>query len=109
MKMNRIDEAKKVMVEALPLGTMTDIHFYARQLIGMNQIDEAFKVFKSNYDKYPNQYTTNISMGRAYSAKGDYKKASTYMEAALPLAPDQGSKNNVQAMIVKLKEGKNIN
>jgi len=109
MKLNRIDEAKKVMAEAIPLGTMLDIHFYGRQLLGMNQVDEAFKVFKSNYDKYPNQYTTNVGMGRAYSAKADYKKATTYMEAALSQAPDEGSKNNVHAMIIKLKEGKNVN
>jgi hypothetical protein len=109
MKMNRVDEAKKVMEEAIPMGTVTDVHFYARQLQGMKQLDEAVKVFKANYDKYPNQYITNIGMGRAYSAKGDYKKALTYMEAALKQAPDEGSKNNVQAMIAKLKEGKDVN
>jgi hypothetical protein len=109
MKMNRIEEAKKVMEEALPMGTMVDIHYYGRQLLGMNQVDEAFKVFKSNYDKHPNEYTTNVGMGRAYSAKGDYKKALTFMEAALSQAPDEGSKNNMQAMITKLKDGKNVN
>ncbi len=108
-KLNRAEEAKKVMQEALPLGTMTDVHFYGRQLIGMKEVDEAFKVFKNNYDKYPNQYTTNVGMGRAYSAKGDYKKALTYMEAALSKAPDEGSKNNTQTMISKLKEGKDVN
>jgi tetratricopeptide (TPR) repeat protein len=109
MKMKRIDEAKKVMDEAIPLGTMVDVHFYGRQLLGINQVDEAFKIFKSNYEKYPSQYTTNVGMGRAYSAKGDYKKALSYMEAALLQAPDEGSKNNLQAMIAKLKEGKNVN
>ena len=109
MKMSRVDEAKKVMQEALPMGTMVDVHYYGRQLLTMNQVDEAFKVFKANYDKYPNQYTTNVGMGRAFSAKGDYKKALTYMEAALQQAPDAGSKNNLQAMITKLREGQNVN
>jgi len=109
MKMNRIDDAKKVMEEAIPLATMLDVHFYARQLLQMNQVDEAFKVFKSNYDKYPNQYTTNVGMGRAYSAKGDYKRALSYMQTALIQAPDEGSKTNLQAMITKLKDGQNVN
>ena len=109
MKMTRVDEAKKVMQEALPLGTMTDVHFYGRQLLNMNEVDEAFKVFKLNYEKYPNQYTTNVGMGRAYSAKGDYKKAVSYMQAALSQSPDEGSKANVETMIKKLKEGKNVN
>jgi tetratricopeptide (TPR) repeat protein len=109
IKMNRIAEAKKVMEEAIPMGTMVDIHFYGRQLLGMKEIDEAFKTFKSNYDKYPNQFTTNVGMGRAYSAKGDYKKALAYLEAAYKQAPDEGSRNNVQAMMTKLKEGKDVN
>jgi tetratricopeptide (TPR) repeat protein len=109
MKMNRIAEAKKVMEEAIPLGTMVDIHFYGRQLLGMKEVDDAFSVFKSNYDKYPNQFTTSVGMGRAYSAKGDFKKALPYMESAYKQAPDEGSRNNVQAMIAKLKEGKDIN
>ena len=109
IKMNRIDEAKKVMEEAIPMGTVTDIHFYGRQLLNLNQVDNAFKVFQGNYDKHPKEFTTNVGMGRAYSAKGNYKQALIYMEAALPLAPDEGSKNSVQSMISKLKEGKNIN
>ena len=109
MKMNRIDDAKKVMEEAIPMGGMNDIHFYGRQLLNMKLVDDAFKVLKGNYDKYPNQYTTNIGMGRAYSAKGDYQKALTYIEAAVLTAPDEGSKNNAKTMVGKLKEGKNIN
>lgn len=77
MKMNRAGEAKKVMEEAVPMGTMLDVHFYARTLLGMKQVDEAFKVFKTNIDKYPNEFTTNVGMGRVYSAMGNYKKALT--------------------------------
>lgn len=108
-KLNRPDEARKVMEEAIPLGTVTDVHFYARQLQQMKQTDEAVKVFKANYDNHSNQYITNVGMGRACSAKADYKKAITYLEAALKQAPDEASRNNVLAMIAKLKEGKDVN
>jgi hypothetical protein len=109
MKMDRIEEAKKVMVEAVPMGTMLDVHFYGRQLLNMKQVDEALKVFKLNYDKYPNEFTTNLGMGRALSAKGDYKKAMTFVKAALPKAPDERNKVNVETMIKKLEEGKDVN
>lgn len=109
MKMNRLDEAKKVMEEALPMGTMLDVHFYGRQLLGMKEADEAMKVYQMNYEKYPKQFTTNVGMGRAYSAKGDYKKALTYMKAALPQAPDDGNKTNVETMIKKLEENQDVN
>jgi tetratricopeptide (TPR) repeat protein len=109
MKLNRIEEAKKVMDEAVPMGTVQDVHYYARQLLNMKQVDEAFKVFKSNYDKFPNQFTTNVGMGRIYSAKNDYKKALTYMKAALPQAPNEMNKQSVESMIKKLEEGKDVN
>ncbi len=107
--LKRDDEAKKVMEEALPMGTVTDVHFYGRQLLRNNEIDEAFKVFKMNYDKHPKEYTTNVGMGRAYASKGDNKKAITHFKTAVTLAPDEGSKRNVEALIKQLEEGKNIN
>jgi uncharacterized protein HemY len=109
MKMNRISEAKKVMEEALPMGAMLEVHFYGRQLLSMKEKDEALKVYKMNYEKYPNVYTTNVGLGRAYSAHGDYKKAITYMKAALPQAPDERNKANVEAMIKKLQVGQDVN
>ncbi|MEJ0033794.1 MAG: hypothetical protein WDO15_27190 [Bacteroidota bacterium] len=71
------------MAEALPLGSVSDVHFYGRQLLITNETDKAFKVFKMNYDRSPKEYTTNIGMARAYSSKGDYKKAVTYMKTAV--------------------------
>ena len=109
MKMNRIEEGKQVMQEAIPLGTMLDVHFYARQLMTMNQAVEAYKVFKANFDKFPNQFTTNVGMGRALSSKGEYKKALVYARAALPQAPDERNKKSVEEMISKLERGQDIN
>lgn len=108
-KLGRDPEAKKVMEEALPMGTMTDVHFYGRTLVNAKQPQEAFKVFKGNYDKYPDEYTTRIGMGRAYSAIGDYKKAITYMKLALPKAPNEFNKTNVESMIKKLETNQDIN
>ena len=109
MKMNRIEDAKKVMQEAIPMGQMLEVHFYGRQLIGLKELDEALKIYKGNFEKYPNVFTTNIGMGRIYSAKGDYKKALQYVKAALPQAPDERNKVNVEGMIKKLEEGKDVN
>jgi tetratricopeptide (TPR) repeat protein len=108
-KLNRAEEAAKIMDEALPLGSVTDIHFYGRTLLAAKKYQEAFKVFKANYDKNPNMYTTNVGLGRAYSALGDFKHALIYMNAALPLAPDNLNKNSVAAMIKNLEASKDIN
>lgn len=109
IRLNRIEEARKVMDEAIPMGTVQQVHFYARFLLGEKKAEEAFRVFKMNYDKYPNIYTTNVGMARGYSALKDYKKALGYLKAALPQAPDDFNKTNVTAMIKKLEEGQDIN
>jgi tetratricopeptide (TPR) repeat protein len=108
-KLGRTDDAKKVMDEALPLGDVTDVHFYARSLSAAKQPQEAFKVFKMNYDKHPAEFMTNLGLGRGYSGIGDYKKALTYMKAALSKAPNDFQKSSVEAMIKKLEEGKDVN
>jgi hypothetical protein len=108
-KLNRTEEAKKVMDEALPMGAVLDVHFYGRQLLNQKEAKEAFKVFKLNYDKNPNQFTTNIGMTRGHSAIGEYKKALPFARAALAQAPDQRNKENVEIMIKKLEEGKDVN
>lgn len=108
-KLGRDAEAKELMKEAIPLGNMNDVHFYGRQLMSGNEVDEAFKVFKANYDKYPDVFTTNVGMGRVLSAKGDYKKALTYMKKALAQAPNEFNKNSVETMIKKLEAGQDAN
>jgi hypothetical protein len=48
-------------------------------------------------------------MARGFSANGDYVKAMEFASKALPLAPNNAGKQAVQAMIDKLKAGKDIN
>ena len=108
-KLGRNADAAAIMQKALPLGSMNEVHMYGRLLLSMKQGKMAFDVFKMNYDKNPNQFTTLVGLARGYSAIGDFKNALKYMQQALPLATDQQNKNNVETMIGKLKEGKDIN
>ncbi|MEP7319258.1 MAG: DUF2911 domain-containing protein [Panacibacter sp.] len=108
-KLNRNTEADAIMKEALPMGKMNEIHAYARQLLAQKRGKEAYEVFKMNYDKNPNTFTTNMGLARGYSAIGNYKEALKYAQAALPQAPDPGNKTNVQTIIEKLKAGTDIN
>jgi tetratricopeptide (TPR) repeat protein len=108
-KLGRTDEAAQLMKKAMPLGTMQDIHQYGRQLLGLKKNKEALEVFKANFQKYPNQFTTLMGMVRGSSANADYKSALKYAQQALPLAPDTNNKNNLEGMIKKLQEGKDVN
>jgi tetratricopeptide (TPR) repeat protein len=107
--LNRRDEADAAMKEALPLGTAGEVHTYARQLLRDKRGKDAMDAFKWNYDKHPNEFTTNVGMARGLSATGDYKKALEYLKKAEAQAPDNANKSNIARMIPMLEQGKDIN
>jgi tetratricopeptide (TPR) repeat protein len=108
-KLGRNDEALTVMKKALPTATMNEVHQYGRTLLIQKKNKEALEIFKANFEKYPNQFTTLMGLVRGYSANGDYKTALKHATQALPLAPDTNNKSNVNTMIEKLKAGKDVN
>ena len=108
-KLNRGDDASAVMKKAMAFGNMKDLHQYGRQLLQLKKTKEALEVFKQNHDKNPGQFTTLMGLVRGYSANADYKSALKYANLALPLAADEQNKKNIETMITKLKEGKDVN
>ena len=108
-KLNKTVEADSLMKEAASLGSMAEVHGYGRQLLADKRYKEASEIFKANYKKFPNVYTTNVGLARSLSAEGKYKEALKYATAALPQAPDVANKNSIQAMIEKLNAGKDVN
>ncbi len=108
-KTGKSDEAAAIMKKAMAFANMNEILQYGRQLLQQKKNKEALEVFKTNFAKNPNQFTTLMGMMRGYSANGDYKTALKYAQQALPLATEINNKNNLLAMIDKLKEGKDVN
>lgn len=84
-------------------------HNYARTQLQQKNTQRAIEIFKLNYDKFPNTFTTNMGMARGLSAAGNYKDALKYANKALPQAPDANNKASVEQIIKTLKEGKDIN
>jgi hypothetical protein len=107
--MGKTAEADALMKEAIPYGNMNDIRLYALQLMKANKTKEASELFKANYKKYPNQFTTNMGMARAYSSEANYKEALKYANAALAQAGDPKTKAMVEGLVAQLKAGKDIN
>jgi Protein of unknown function (DUF2911) len=108
-KLGKTAEANSTLTEAMAVGDMNDVHAYARQLLNNKKVNEAFAVFKQNYDKHPTAFTTNVGIGRAYSAMGNYPKALEHIKFALPLAPNPANKESIEKMIKTLEMGKDIN
>lgn len=108
-KLGRQASADSAMQKALPMGNMVQLHNYGRELIQQHQAKEALAVFKKNYEKNPDVFTTNMGMARGLSANSDYKEALKYAQKALAQAPDPGNKVNVTTLVNKLKQGQDIN
>lgn len=108
-KLGRTAEADALMKKAIPVADMNELHQYGRQLLQQKKAKEALAIFKMNYEKNPNQFTTLVGLTRGYAATADYKNALKYAKQALPLAPPGPNKSFIEDAIKKLSEGKDIN
>jgi len=106
--LGRKAEAGEVMKKALPYADQLEAYVYASELVTAKRSKEAFAIFKMNYDKFPNTLFANLGMASGYSALGDYKKALTFAQLALPQAKG-GNKLEVEKNIRDLENGKDMN
>lgn len=109
IKLGRSAEAEVVMKEALPLGSVFEIHGYGRQLIAEKKPQLALEFFQANAKKHPNTWPVDYGLARGYSALGEYKKALTYLEKAEKNCPDQINLNLIKANEDKLRKNLDIN
>jgi hypothetical protein len=83
-----------------------DLHMYARSLQLKKQNDEARRVFELNARRYPGLWPVEVGLARVESDRGNYKKALEHARKALPKAPNQANRDNLERMIKLLEEGK---
>jgi len=104
-------EAAKTREEglSLPSATPFDIHGYARQLMAAGKKEEALKVFELNAKRNPGVWPVNFGLARGYSVVGRYPEALKYAKLALPQAPDEANRKNIEAAIKKLEAGQDMN
>lgn len=108
-KQGKTDEAKALMKEAMPLGTVFQVHGYGRQLITQGKSDEALEVFKWNAKTHKDTWPVHYGLARGYSALGDNKSTLKHLKIALENAPAQANKDRVAANIAKAEKGEGIN
>ncbi len=108
-KMGKTAEADALMREALPMGTVFEVHQYGRQLIAQDKDEEALEVFQWNAKNHKDTWPVAYGLARGYSAKGDYKTALKHLKVAEGRAPDELNKNAIATNIQKLQKGEDIN
>jgi Protein of unknown function (DUF2911) len=108
-KLNRVLDADSTMNEALLIATANQYTAYGRQLITQKRADKAMEVFKASQKRYGDLFGVNNGLMSGYSAKADFKNAIKHAEKAILQAPNEASKKQLEALLAKLKEGKDIN
>lgn len=107
-KKGNTTKADSIFNTAREKATAMELHQYGRRLLNENKIEEAFEVFQQNFDKNKGEWPTHVGMMRAYSAKGNYKKALEHARQALIQAPDDVNKVNLENSIKILEQDKPI-
>jgi len=105
-------QALKYIDQALPLGTIFQLHSLGRELIRFKLLKKAMEVFSYNYKKHKDTpVTINFGMMRGHSALGQYQKALKYAKAALKHVPshDQSNQRQLADAIKKLKNKQDVN
>lgn len=105
-KLNKTEEADKIMKAALEKATVTELHNYGRQLLNQKKVKEAVEIFEMNYKKFNGAWPTSAGLMRGYSAKGDLKKALEYANKAVNDAPSPEVKKIMVAAVETLSKGK---
>jgi len=107
-KMNKKEEADKLMVLAVEKGNAFELHGYGRQLLAQKKVKEAMAIFETNYKKNEGKWPTPVGMMRGLSANGNYPEALKYAKIALTQASDDINKRSLTDAIKNLEAGKGI-
>ncbi len=101
-------KADSLMKKAYPLASMVQLNSYGRSLLVQNKTQQAYDVYKMNYDKYPDEIYARIGMIRACAAVGKSEEALKYADKALALAKDSNTKTSIEKIVAEVKSGKKI-
>lgn len=107
-KLNRKTEADSIMKKALPLGTSQDLVTYGVRLNQMEKHEEAFAVYKSNYDKNRDEVNAHLGMASGYYHLGKTKKALQFCESAKKTTTDALFLSYIDNLIIDMKARKDI-
>jgi len=108
-RLDKKDEAIALRNKAFEKGTPLQIHFYGRQLQNDKRQDEAFAIFRSNAQKFPNAWVVHTGMARVYSGTGDFDAAVKEMKIAVANAPDAQQKTYLEGLVRRLEAKEDIN
>ena len=107
-KFNRKKEADSLLQKALPMGTPLQLTMYGNSLNKMKKHQEAFRIFKMNYDKSPKDNYANLGMVMGHYFLENKKEAIKAAEKGKATTTEEGWKGYFESLINDINAGKEI-
>ncbi len=107
-KFNRKKEADSLMQKAIPMATPLQLLMYGSSLNKMKKHQEAFKIFKMNYDKSPKEIYAHLGMVMGYYFLDNKKEAIKAAEKGKATSTEPGWKGYFDSLINDMNAGKEI-
>ncbi len=99
------DSAAATIARAMaPTGaSVLQVHQFGRGLQAQGENAMALDVFLGNAKRHPNEWPVNLGLARGYAGTKDFAKAVQFAQKALPQAPDEANRKNIQTLIGQWK------
>jgi hypothetical protein len=107
-KFDRNIEADSLMKKAIPMGTSLQLLVYGSGLNKMKEHQEAFKIFKSNLEKHPEEDYARLGMVRGLYFLDKKDEAITAAEEGMRQSRDPQWKTRFESLASDLKAGKKV-
>lgn len=107
-RLDRKKEADSVMHKALPMAKPLELLMYGSSLNKMKKHQEAFKIFKLNYDKNPKEVYACLGMMMGHYFLANKKEALKFGELGRELTMDAGFKAYFDSLIADINAGKEV-
>jgi tetratricopeptide (TPR) repeat protein len=102
-KMGDAANAEQLRRRSFEVAGEADINAYGYQLLGQGKTDSAIVVFQKNVKDYPKSWNTYDSLGEAYAAKGDKRRAIEQYTKARQMTKDPNQQRRIDGILVGLR------
>ena len=107
-KLNRKKEADSILQKALPMGTSLQLLMYGNSLNKQKKHQEAYNIFKMNFDKYPNDDYSYLGMVMGNYFLGNKKEAVRFAEEGIKKSKDPNWRGYFKMLVADINSGKEM-
>lgn len=107
-KFNRKKEADSLMRKAIPMATSLQLLTYGNNLNKQKKHEDAMKIFKTNYDKYPSEGYALLGMVMGHYYMNEKSQAIKFAEKGKLVSTDPGWKRYFGSLVADISAGKEL-